>query len=42
MRYSPDVLELDFSHLAVWQRASLKGPIGTPETFCGSVGAGEP
>src|SRR5215218_10501205 len=32
----PDSLStLDFSHLAAWQTASLKGSMGTPETFSG-------
>jgi hypothetical protein len=40
--YSPECVEVDFSHLAAWHMASVKGSMGTPETFLGSVGAGNP
>jgi hypothetical protein len=39
---SPDFALVDFSHLAAWHMASVKGSMGTPETFLGSVGAGNP
>ena len=34
--------QLDFSHLAVWQTASVEGFMDTPETFFGSARAGNP
>ena len=38
--YSPEYLELDFSHWAAWQTASVKGPIDARETLF-RVGAHE-
>jgi hypothetical protein len=33
--YSPKCVELDFSHLGIWHRASAKESINAPGTFCG-------